>query len=99
MAFVDGWRELVIGTALQQIWLDHLLVLAMLQHPTGRWSWGRFVLVYPLGNPSFAGAAAAYRAVLRDPATFEARTIEELLDTPGALKLETVAALRERYFW
>jgi hypothetical protein len=38
--------------------------------------------------PSFTEAAA--RA---------ARTIEELLDTPGALKQETVAALLERYFW
>jgi hypothetical protein len=98
-AFVEGWRELVIGTALQQIWLDHLLVLAMLQHPSGQWSWGRFVLVYPSGNPSFARAAAAYRAVLRDPTTFHTSTIEDILATPGALDLATVAAFRERYFW
>ncbi|HMI84784.1 MAG TPA: hypothetical protein VK550_11875, partial [Polyangiaceae bacterium] len=99
MAFIDGWRELVIGTELQQIWLDHLLLLSMLQHPSGRWTWGRFVLLYPSGNPSFARAAAAYRAVLRDPATFEARTIEALLAPTSPLKVETAAAFRERYFW
>jgi hypothetical protein len=98
-AFIDGWRELVIGTELHQIWLDHLLLLSMLQHPSGRWTWGRFVLLYPSGNPSFARAAAAYQAVLRDPATFEARTIEALLAPPCPLKEETAAAFRERYFW
>ena len=63
--FVDEWRELIVGTDLQQIWLDHLLVLAMLQHPSKRWSWGRFVLVFPAANPSFVAAAAQYAGVLR----------------------------------
>lgn len=95
--FYDGWQEQVIGTPLQQIWLDHLLVLAMLQHPSGKWSWGRFVLVYPAENPSFAAAAARYRQLLRDTSTFEARTIEELLRTPGALDAALVDAFAERY--
>lgn len=95
--FVDGWQTLVVGTDLQQIWLDHLLALAMLQHPTGRWSWARFVLVYPSENPSFARAAAAYRGVLRSAETFEARTIEELLATPAAFATTTRMALRDRY--
>jgi hypothetical protein len=97
-AFVDGWRALLIGTDLQQIWLDHLLALSMLQHPSGRWSWGRFVLVYPSENPSFRTTAAAYRCVLRNAETFEARTIEELVATPAALPGATQAAMRDRYF-
>jgi hypothetical protein len=97
-AFVEGWRERVLGTALQQIWQDHLLALSMLQHPSGKWTWGRFVLVYPAANVSFARAAAAYRAVLRDSATFEARTCEELLAAPGTLAEATRTALMERYF-
>jgi hypothetical protein len=97
-AFIEGWRPLVVGTELQQIWLDHLLVLSMLQHPSGKWSWTRFVLVYPSENPSFGRAAAVYRSVLRDASTFEARTIEELLAAPGALPDATAAAIRERYF-
>jgi hypothetical protein len=95
--FMDGWRAAVVGTELQQIWLDHLLVLAMLQHPSGTWSWGRFVLVHPSENPSFARAATAYRGLLRDTDTFESRTLENLLDSP-AVPPETRAAVTERYF-
>lgn len=96
--FSEGWRERIVGTDLQQIWLDHLLVLAMLQHPSKRWTWGRFVLAYPEGNPSFAAAAARYRELLRDGATFEARTLEDLVGTPGVLPVETASVLKERYF-
>ncbi len=95
--FAEGWRARLVGTDLQQIWLDHLLVLAMLQHPSKRWTWGRFVLVFPAGNPSISSAASRYREVLRDRTTFEARTIEDLIGTQGALEPATVDALRERY--
>lgn len=96
-AFASGWREELIGTDLQQIWLDHLLVLSMLQHPSKRWSWGKSVLVYPQENPSFAAAARRYAAVLADATTFQARTLEELLAAPGALPAETVSVFRGRY--
>jgi len=36
--FRDGWRDAVIGTELQQLWLDHLLGLSMIQHGSRRWS-------------------------------------------------------------
>lgn len=96
-AFAGDWASRIVGTPLQQIWLDHLLVLSMLQHPSGRWTWGRFVLVCPAENPSFVAAAAAYRAVLTDSTTFEFRTLESLLDAPGALAAVDAAALRGRY--
>jgi hypothetical protein len=95
--FASGWRKELIGTELQQIWLDHLLVLSMLQHPSKRWSWGRSVLVYPQENSSFASAVRRYAAVLTDSTTFEARTLEELLAAPGALPDTTVNVFRERY--
>ena len=95
--FKSNWRTAIVGTELQQIWLDHLLVLSMLQHPSKRWSWGRFVLVYPGENPSFARAAERYRDVLTDTATFEARTIESLVDVEGVLPEKVVRAFRERY--
>lgn len=95
--FKADWRAAIAGTELQQIWLDHLLVLSMLQHPSKHWSWGRFVLVYPNENPSFARAAERYREVLSDAATFEARTIESLVDVEGALPEPVVRAIRERY--
>ncbi len=95
--FAADWRARLIGTELQQIWLDHLLVLSMMQHAAEPRVWGRFVLVYPAGNPSFARATAEYRSVLKVGGTFEARTIESLLAAPGALSATTVAALRDRY--
>ncbi len=98
-AFVDDWRERVIGTDLQQIWLDHLLVLSMLQHPSERWRWGRFVLVYASQNPSFERAATEYGAVLRDTSTFEGRTIESVLATPNAFGKAMIIAFRERYLF
>ncbi len=88
--------EAVTGTDLLQLWLDHLLVLAMLQHPSGHWRWGRLVVVHPAGNTNIAQACACYRALLSDDATFATVTLEELLDA-GALPGATVSALGERY--
>ena len=97
--FANGWEQVLAGTDLQQIWLDHLLVLAMLQHPSGHWAWGRYVLAYPAANPSVRAAAERYREVLVDDTTFEVRTIEELLE-PGVLHPPTVATtFRDRYLW
>lgn len=97
-AFVENWRELLVGTALQQVWQDHLLALSMHQHASRRWTFVRFVLLYPAANVSFARAAAGYQAALRDPSTFEARTFENLLATPVTLTASTRSALVERYF-
>jgi hypothetical protein len=78
------------------MWLEHLLVLSMLQHPTGTWTWGRYVVVHPAANTDFADACARYRALLVDDSTFSCFTVEELLDA-GALPRATVAAVRDRY--
>lgn len=95
--FADGWRERIVGTDLQQIWLDHLLVLAMLQHPSKQWIWGRFVVAFPAGNPSFASAVARYADALADRSTFATRTIEDLLAAPGAVGEEAARSFRGRY--
>jgi hypothetical protein len=87
-----------MGTELQQIWLDHLLLLAMLQHPSGEWTWGRYMLVRPARNSSFAELAEQYRRVLTDPTTFVELTIEQLLDT-AEIPDEVERAIRERYLW
>ena len=42
--------DAVNGTELTVMWLEHLLVLSMLQHPSRAWSWGRLVVVHPAGN-------------------------------------------------
>jgi hypothetical protein len=43
-----------------------------------------------------AGLCDRYRDLLADPSTFDARTLEELLDS-GVVPAKTTAALRERY--
>jgi hypothetical protein len=78
------------------MWLEHLLLLSMLQHVSGTWSWGRYVVVHPAGNSDFADACARYRALLVDESTFAAVTLEELLDA-GGLPTAAVVAFRDRY--
>lgn len=86
----------VNGTKLTVMWLEHLLVLSMLQHPSGKWTWGRYVVVYPAGNVDFAEACAEYRDLLVEESTFSSMTIEELLDAK-VLPAKTTSALRDRY--
>jgi hypothetical protein len=88
--------EAVNGTELIHIWLDHLLVLSMLQHPSRAWRWGRLVVVHPRGNTDFAEACEQYRDLLVDDSTFGSATVEQLLDA-DVLPAKTTAALRERY--
>jgi hypothetical protein len=96
-AFGAGAVDAVKGrSGLAVMWLEHLLLLSMLQHVSGGWSWGRYVVVHPAGNTDYAEACARYRALLVDRSTFASATIEELLDA-GALPAPTVAALRDRY--
>jgi hypothetical protein len=77
-------------------WLEHLLLLSMLQHPSGTWSWGRYVVIHPAGNVDFVEACARYRGMLADDATFVSMTLEEMLDARG-LPPRTVQVLRARY--
>lgn len=97
-AFKPNWRDKLIGTKLQQIWLDHLLVLAMLQHPTDGWMWGRYVLVRPEGNTSFRDLAEDYRGVLAEPETFVELTIDQLIDAHVLLP-DLERDFRKRYLW
>lgn len=95
--FVAGAEDAIVGTRLQQLWLDHLLVLSMLQHPSRKWTWGRFVLVFPEENPSFTSAAAAYRALLTDARTFETRSLRSFASTPELMDDASRAAFHDRY--
>lgn len=88
----------IIGTDLQQIWLDHLLAASMPLHESRKWTWAGFALVHPARNPSYARAMHRYRSYLVDPRSARVSTIESLLDAdvlPGA----AAAKFRERYLW
>jgi PD-(D/E)XK nuclease superfamily protein len=56
--FGPGAIDAVNGTELIHIWLDHLLVLSMLQHSSRAWRSGRLVVVHPAGNTDFADACS-----------------------------------------
>jgi PD-(D/E)XK nuclease superfamily protein len=94
--FGPGAMDAVNGTELIHIWLDHLLVLSTLQHPSRAWRWGRLVVVHPAGNTDFADACSRYRALLVDQSTFSSVTVEDLLDA-NVLPARTTTALRKRY--
>jgi hypothetical protein len=95
--FAPGAIDVVKGRSeLAVLWLEHLLLLSMLQHPSGSWTWGRYVVVHPAANEDIAGLCEGYRALLADVSTFGTMTLEELLDG-GALPRPTTTALRERY--
>ena len=77
------------------MWLEHLLLLSMLQHVGGTWTWGRYVVVHPAGNTDVADACARYRTLLAD-STFSSVTLDDVLAS-DVLPRRTAAALRERY--
>jgi hypothetical protein len=96
-AFRPGAVDEVTGRSVLCVtWLEHLLLLSMLQHGSGAWGWGRYVVVHPAGNSDVAELCASYRELLADPSTFASMTIEELLDAE-VLRPATIAALRDRY--
>jgi hypothetical protein len=94
--FAPAARRLLERSDLAVMWLEHLLLLSMLQHERGAWTWGRYVVVYPAGNTDVADAVARYRDVLTDDATYATMTVEALLAT-RALPAAATTALRERY--
>jgi hypothetical protein len=96
-AFRRGAADSLKGrSGLAVMWLEHLLLLSMLQHRSGRWRWGRYVVVHPSGNVDYAEATDKYRTLLADDSTFSSVTLEEFLGA-GALPRKDAAGLRERY--
>jgi hypothetical protein len=83
---------------LQQLWFDHLLVLAM-QRAHGLDS-ALFVVAYPAINPRCQEAVLAYRGALdlSKPPTFEAMTLEEVVSVfEDEWSATWVREFRERY--
>ena len=78
------------------LWIEHLLLLSMLQHPNAGFSWGRYVAVHPAANTDVVDVCARYRAQLDEETTFATMTLEALLGS-DALPRHAVARLRDRY--
>jgi hypothetical protein len=94
----EASMKAILGTDLQQLWLDHLLSLSMLEHGAQRWQWVGFALVHPAENPSYARAASRYQDLLERDHVIRVSTLESLLDAdvlaPGA-----GARFAKRYLW
>lgn len=90
--------ESLLGSHLQQIWLDHLLALSMLQDSSTHWTWVKFVIVYPEKNPSFDKAAREYAGYLSDQSTFEYRTVESFFDS-SVFSQQEKEDFQDRYIW
>jgi hypothetical protein len=96
-AFRPGATNSVEGrSGLAVMWLEHLLLLSMLQHVTGAWSWGRYVVIHPAGNSDFGDGCTRYRDLLVDDSTYSSMTVEKLLDA-DVLPPDTAGAVRDRY--
>jgi hypothetical protein len=97
-AFLNHAVDTLQRGSLQQLWLDHLLVLAL--QKADKLDSVLFVLAYPEINERCREAVPAYRTTLdaNQPPTFEARTLEELV---SVLEEDGDAAwageFRERY--
>jgi hypothetical protein len=94
--FAPGAIDAADRTDLLVTSLEHLLLLSMLQHESGTWSWGRYIVVHPADNTDFADICTRYTDLLNERSTFAAATIEALLEGEALLP-KTRKALRERY--
>jgi hypothetical protein len=94
--FAAGAVDAADRTDLLVTSLEHLLLLSMLQHESGTWSWGRYIVVHPADNTDFADICTRYTDLLNERSTFAAATIEALLEGEALLP-KTRKALRERY--
>ena len=88
----------ILGTKLQQIWLDHLLAESMMLCEPKEWAWAGFALVHPAGNPSYARAMQDYRKILKEPDSVRVSTIESLLEA-NVLPAPIASAFKARYLW
>jgi hypothetical protein len=92
----EAYDQLKGRSDLWSPWLEQLLMFSMLQHPSGAWTWGRYVLVHPAGNPDMVDLGVRYQRLLADKASFLPLTVEDILGTT-ALPSSSRTKLRERY--
>jgi hypothetical protein len=98
--FVDADAPALRGSALRQLWRQHLLAAAMLRR--GLYEEGRVVVIAPLPNRQLCGAVAHYASHLisPDPAEvrFEALALERFITVLAEVGAEPAAErLADRY--
>jgi len=96
--FTEHQVDSIIGTHLQQVWLDHLLVLSMLVDSSRKWDWVKFVLISPAKNPSYRKVAEEYETLIDTHSSFEFISLETVIDNPNFPSLFQ-DNFRTRYIW
>ena len=79
-----------------ELWLEHLLLLSMLQHESGEWSWGRYLVIHPAENPDMTDLVSRYREQLAEDSTFATMALERFAES-DALPRRTARLVRDRY--
>ncbi|MEO6572019.1 MAG: hypothetical protein ABIO83_10800 [Ilumatobacteraceae bacterium] len=96
-AFVPGSTDRLAQRTVHCVtWLEHLLLLSMLQHKSGSWIWGRYLVVHHPDNVDVAEMLDGYRAFLADTTTFHTLRLDDLVES-GVLPAATTDAVRRRY--
>jgi hypothetical protein len=96
--FLPAARERLRVPPLEQFWRDHLLAGSLADDATSAFERASFAVVYPRGNSIVGAAVEAYAACLRDRSTFQAWTLEDVLEAMGSADGGTwVDEVRERY--
>lgn len=90
--------DAILGTDLQQIWLDHLLAESMILHKSKRWEWAGFALVHPGRNPSYAQATDRYRQLIATGVDIRVSTLEALI-AADVLPSVSATEFAKRYLW
>jgi PD-(D/E)XK nuclease superfamily len=93
--FRDGVAEELMGrSTMCETWLEHLLMLSMLQHEDHGWAWARHVVIHPAGNTSVIQMLEDYRQRLTDPDQITTMTLQHYLvdaPLPNAVREDLVA--------
>jgi hypothetical protein len=87
------WRDGVIGRLLEirhnQLWRDHLLAIATLDHPASPYSRGRLMLLRHPGDKNCADSARSYQGLLQPgDGTFVDMPLNRLVDWIATLDLD-----------
>jgi hypothetical protein len=91
-------RTLLKEKPLQQIWRDHLLAGSLLLDRHSNFGEGLFVFLYPEQNDRCARAVALYRGCLTDASTFQAWTLESVVEVLRDLEAGAwLEAFADRY--
>lgn len=80
-----------------QLWRDHLLAWALLQHGSSKYTEGRLAVVYHPDDKRCCRIIDEYRALLHDETTFSSHKLDDVVSKWGPLTGDWLSKFEERY--